>query len=166
MKPCLPSFRLPALRGVCSSAFLLGGALGACVSSSVPPPAEEWRPLLSEHFGIVHRYTGTVGWVRGVKSIPTLAMKVLAVDGRDVASLGVELVLDSMDGEVGKQIRRLAHERPTAQPVEVVGCECLFGGGIPADPHGRLIPNEDEWKSGALHWSVRRHIQTFSLEVR
>lgn len=122
--------------------------------------------MLSERFGIVHRYTGTVGWVHGVKSIPTLAMKVLAVDGRDVSRLGVELVLDSMDGEVGKQIRRLAYERPTAQPVEVVGCECLFGGGIPADPHGRLIANEDEWKSGVLDWSVRRHIRAFSLEVR
>lgn len=122
--------------------------------------------MLSERFGIVHRYTGTVSWVDGVKSIPTLAMKVLAVDGRDVASLGVELELDSMEGEVGKLIRALAHERPTAQPVEVVGCECLFGGGIPADPHGRQIPNDDEWKSGALHWSVRRHIRTFSLEVR
>jgi len=122
--------------------------------------------MLSQRFGIVHRYTGTVRWVRGVKSIPTLAMKVLTVDGRDVSRLGVELVLDSMDGEVGKQIHRLANKRPTAQPVDVVGCECLFGGGIPADPHGRLIAKDDDWRSGLLGWSVRRHIQTFSLEVR
>ena len=151
------SVRLRALLGALALALLMG-----CASSA----SAEWRPMLSERFGIVHRYTGTVGWLEGVKSIPTLAMKVLAVDGRDVASLGVELVLDSMDGEVGKQIRQLAYKRPTAQPVEVVGCECLFGGGIPADPHGRHIANEDEWKSGALDWSVRRHIRAFSLEVR
>lgn len=155
MRSVTPSMLLLVLLGLAALAATPGCAGGV---------SPEFRPLVSEQFGTVHRYTGVLRRVH-----EGVALTVLEVDGRDVFERGVAIKLDSLDGAVMQQVRRIAAAKTPAAAVVVVGWEELFGGGEAEDPHGRRIPDEPSqeevfpWREG---WRIRRRIHCVSVEAR
>ena len=151
------TIRLRTLLGACALAPLLGCASGA---------SAECRPMLSERFGIVHRYTGTLGSmqerIRKFGTVTTL--RVQTMDGRDVAARGIELVLRAADRAGERDLARLSRT-PAGCVVEVVGWEGVFAGGAACDPRRRDVKSAFDSVQGP-GWRVRHEILFASLELR